>query len=214
MLIRSIPKVWNFASVIFKILIMKKLILLALVVIQINVFAQDEETKHYLSLELDPAPFILKGYSYNLKFSHANAPRFAIMGSVFSSHFPDGMMKKENKDAGWNKMNIETSYAIFIDYFFKSIRSGFYVGPSMLWYNKSVGMQSTEKRISFQTIYPSARIGYVWYPFNKIGLYINPWLNMGSEINLDDKNSIEGKTFETNTLNYILALHIGYSVTF
>jgi elongation factor P hydroxylase len=34
---------------------------------------------------------------------------------------------------------------------------------------------------------------------------------MGSEINLDDKNQLNGIEIEPNKLNYIIALHIGYS---
>ena len=45
-------------------------------------------------------------------------------------------------------------------------------------------------------------------------LYVNPWFNIGSEINVDSKNEIDGIEFESNKLNYILALHIGYNFNF
>ena len=84
----------------------------------------------------------------------------------------------------------------------------------MFWYNKSVELEATNSRTEFSTIYPNVRAGYVWYPFRKIDLYVNPWFNIGSEINVDSKNEIDGIEFESNKLNYILALHIGYSFNF
>ncbi len=170
------------------------------------------ESKHQLSIELDPAPYILGGYSVSLKYSSANNPKIAYMASVYQSDFPDGMMIKNNKDKGWTDMKLKTSYAVFVEFYLNEKRKGFYFGPSLFWYNKSVELETINHRTKFSSIYPNIRAGYVWYPFKKIGLYLNPWLNIGSEINLDNKNQLNGIEFEPNKFSYIVALHIGYSL--
>lgn len=38
-------------------------------------------------------------------------------------------------------MKIETSYALFVDYFIKSNRTGFHTGPSVFFYSKSMRKQ-------------------------------------------------------------------------
>lgn len=176
----------------------------------VSIFGQKSEPAQ-LSVEIDPAPFILKGYSVSVKYSPKRTQKMAWMVSVYQSDFPNGMMTKVNRDRGWTNMKLKTSYATFVEFYLNQERKGFYFGPSVFWYNKSVDLQSVNNRIEFSTIYPNARIGYVWYPFRNLDLYVNPWFNVGSEINLDAKNQLDGIVFEPNKLNYIVALHIGYS---
>ncbi len=193
-----------------------QIFLLVLVSLQLN--AQNDNTqiisKNYLSLELDPAPFLLGGYSFSLKYSPKNANHFSFMGSVYSSEFPDKMMGKSNYEKGFRDLKIETSFAFFADYFLKNDRTGFHFGPSVFLYSKSVGLENTVERTSFNSIYPNIRIGYVYKPFMKSGFYINPWFNLGKEYVLDDKNYIEGLEYSTENISYVLAIHLGYRIIF
>lgn len=193
---------------------MKSILTTVLLLSALISIGQDTNQKNLLALELDPAPFILNGYSFSLKYSHAKLPKWGLMASVYSSEFPDGMINKSNKDQGWESMQIETSYAVFVKYHLNENRKGFYFGPAFFWYNKSVMYSQTEERIDFTNVYPNVVAGYNWYPFKKIGLYLNPWLSLGSELNIDDKNTLNGVEFIPNSFNYILALHIGYSIQF
>jgi hypothetical protein len=175
----------------------------------INLSAQKAESK-YFAFELDPAPYLLQGYSVSLKFSPKSTPRIAYMASIYRSNFPDGMMNPNNRSRGWTDMNIETSYAAFMEFYLNDKRKGFYFGPALFWYNKSVTLAVLNKQTAFSSIYPNLRAGYIWHPFKSLNLYLNPWINLGSEINLDDKNQVQGIEFESNKFNYIIALHIGY----
>jgi hypothetical protein len=197
---------------------MKTLLTFLLFFICIQSDAQNANTgnpsKNYLSLELDPAPFILNGYSFSLKYSPASVSHLAIMGSVFSSEFPDKMMDKSNYDRGFRNLKINTSYAFFTDYFLKPDKSGLYFGPSVFLYSKTVELNSSDEVANFKSIYPNVRIGYVYKPFKKVGFYLNPWFNVGKEFVLDNKNYIEGEEFSSSKLTYIIAIHLGYQFTF
>ncbi len=172
---------------------------------------QNYSNLNHFSVELDPAPFILSGYSVSLKFSSKNLPNLAIMGSIYSADFPDGMMIDSNRDKGWKDVRIETSYAVLVEYFFNTKRDGIYIGPSLFLYNKSVTLESSQKRTTFSSSFPNIRAGYIWYPFNKMNLYLNPWINIGSEITLDNNNTVNGISFDVNKINCVIALHVGYS---
>ena len=176
-----------------------------------TIFGQNREGTQ-LAIEIDPAPYILKGYSISLKYSPKQLPKIAFMASIYQSDFPDGMMTKTNKNNGWKDMKIERSYAAFAEYYLNEEKRGFYFGPSVFWYNKSVELEAINNRTKLSTIYPNIRAGYIWYPFKKLDLYLNPWLNIGSEINLDKKNQLNGVEFVPNKLKYIVALHIGYKI--
>ena len=195
---------------------MKKLQIILLVFITLQASAQNDSisnhSKNYVSIELDPAPFILGGYSFSLKYSPEKLKHLAFMASVYSSKFPNKMMSKSNYEKGFRNMKINTSYALFVDYFIKPDKSGFHVGPSVFFYSKSVAANFSAATANFKTIYPNIRAGYVYRPFKKIGFYINPWLNFGKEFVSGNNNSVGGKEFSTNT-SYVAAIHFGYQVT-
>jgi len=197
---------------------MKTLFLLLFFFICIESNAQKDSTttslKNYLSFELDPAPFILGGYSFSLKFSAQKLSHFTFMGSVYSSKFPDRMMDKHNSENGYRNMKINTSLAFFTDYFIKSDRSGFHFGPSVFLYSKTVESIYSSEVTNFNSLYPNVRLGYVYRPFIKSGFYINPWFNLGKEFILDNNNSVEGKKFSTKSISYVVALHLGYQIPF
>lgn len=191
---------------------MKKLLTTIILLVTAGVISAQSTSNRFISLELDPAPFILKGYSFSLKFGSKKCPKSSIMASVYASDFPDGMMKKTNRDNGWTNMKYKPSYALFAEFYLNENRKSWYWGPSVFYYNKEVSHESSTTAVSFTSVYPNVRVGYVWAPFKKSGLYLNPWFNIGSEIGLDNNNKLNGQTFELNTLQYIMALHVGYRI--
>jgi hypothetical protein len=197
---------------------MKTLTLLLLLFVTCSVHSKAQtdtlSQSHYLSLEVDPAPFVLNGYSFSVKYSSKRLPHLAFTGAVYAAHFPDKMMSKTNYQKGWREVHFETSYAGFVDYFLNRRRTGLHAGPSLFLYKKSAGLEGISQRATFYTIYPNIRIGYVYQPFRKIGLYLNPWINVGSERNLDKANHLEDITFTPSSFQYIMALHIGYQLNF
>lgn len=167
-------------------------------------------TNNYISVEVDPAPFILGGYSFSLKYSPAKFRHFSLMGSVYRSDFPDKMMSEENYENGFRNLKIKTSYALFADYFLKENRTGFHFGPSIFFYNKSVEHNASDEVANYKSVYPNVRAGYVFVPFKNCGLYLNPWINFGKEIAVGNNPSINDSEFVSDDLSYIIALHIGY----
>jgi hypothetical protein len=169
-------------------------------------------SSHYVALELDPAPFIFGGYSVSAKFSPKCAEHFTLMGSVYSSRLPDALMSVSNTDKGFKDVKIETSFALFADYFLDEDRTGLHFGPSVFLYSKSVGKKETYDRARFKSIYPNVRVGYLYQPFETVGLYINPWINFGTEIMLDENGRIGTTEFEPNAISYVAAIHVGYQI--
>jgi hypothetical protein len=197
---------------------MKTINIILLIFAFVNANAQTEpitgSSKNYLSIELDPAPFILGGYSFSLKYSPAKLNHVTFMGSIYSSEFPDNMMSKTNYENGFRNLKINTSYAFFADYFLKPNRSGFHFGPSIFLYDKTIESNTSTDITNFKSIYPNIRIGYVYKPFKNNGLYLNPWFNFGKEFVIDGDNSIEGQEFSANKVTYVMAIHLGYQITF
>lgn len=176
--------------------------------------AQTSTPSSTLAVELDPAPFILGGYSVSVRYSPQTLNHFSLTGSVYSSRLPDKMMGKANYEKGLRDLKIETSYALFFDYFLKANRTGFHAGPSVFFYSKSVGNNFDAARQNLNSIYPNLRVGYVYKPFRKSGLYLNPWLNLGKEMVTKRDKASHGAAFVPDKWMYILALHVGYRVEF
>lgn len=189
-------------------------IIAGLLLLSSGIQAQSQQNKSTISVELDPAPFILGGYSVSLKYSASEWNHFTVTGSVYSSKFPDKMMGKSNYENGFRDLKIETSFAVFTDYYLKSNRTGLHFGPSAFFYSKTVGSKFDTERLGFKSIYPNLRIGYVYKPFKKLGLYFDPWFNVGKEFVLNRTNARDGAMYATDKFSYIIALHIGYQFVF
>jgi hypothetical protein len=196
---------------------MKKILFLSLLTISLSTSAQNKtvsEKRNFLSVEIDPAPFILGGYSVSLKYSPEKLSNLTFMGSVYSSRLPDNLISKSNKAKGWENLQLETSYAFFADYFLNNKRTGFHFGASVFLYNKSVELNESPVRVEFTTIYPNLRVGYVYRPFKKCGFYVNPWVNFGKESPVDDGNKLNVVEYSFEGINYVMALHLGYEINF
>lgn len=188
---------------------MKNVLLLALLTLGISAHAQQ---KNYLSVEIDPAPFVLKGYSVSVKFSPKKLSHYSIMGSVYSGDLPDKLMSKENLDKGWKGAHINTSYALFTDYFIKEDRRGLHFGPSVFYYRKSIELKGSTETKNYSSIYPNIRIGYTFNFCKNSRLYIDPWLNFGKELNVDGNPKINSTEYKNNAFNYVMAVHVGYRI--
>jgi len=170
--------------------------------------------QHSISVEVDPAPFILKGYSFSIRYNHQRLPNWSIMASAFAADFPNSMVSDVNRKNGWKELKFTCSKALFVDYHFKQSGKGLFVGPSVFFYNSTATNTNTQQTVSFTTVYPNLRIGYSWYPFRKLNLYATPWINIGKEFMTGNTNKFTGSPYQTDNFKYILALHIGYKYSF
>ncbi len=174
----------------------------------------DSSATHSISLEADPAPFLLNGYSFSIRYSHQKLPHWSVMASAFAADFPNGMLSDINKQNGWSQLRFGCSKALFVDYHFRKNGKGFFAGPSLFTYNSSITNTLSGKTSAFKSVYPNLRIGYTWFPFKKLNLYAVPWLNMGKEFMVNTTDAAAGVAYQPDKFKYILALHIGYRYSF
>lgn len=193
---------------------MKTLVTIILMALSMGVYAQADSTtctyKKTLSVEIDPAPFILGGYSFSLKYSPKNMEHWSFMASVYSSRFPDKMMSTENYEKGFRDQKMNPSSAVFVDYYLKNNRKGLHFGPSVFWYNKEIGHKEYSETTKFNSIYPNVRLGYLFNLCKSEKFYINPWMNVGHEFIIGNSNKIQGNSYKPSAVSYIIAVHLGY----
>lgn len=170
--------------------------------------------QHSISIELDPAPFILSGYSFSARYNNKQWPHWSIMASTFAADFPNNMVSGVNRENGWKDLKFVFSKALFVDYYLKSSGKGLFVGPSVFMYNNEAMNLNAGKKIAFKTVYPNLRVGYTWYPFRRLNLYATPWLNIGKEFRTSHSDQFEGTAYRTEKFKYIPALHLGYRYSF
>ena len=189
----------------------KVVFILTLVIFAHCLQAQTNSGKTVLAIEIDPAPYLTGGRSVFVRYKK-DVSKISVSAAVFGgSELPGFLMTKENKNNGFTAEKIRLGYAVFGDYFMKGEHKGLYFGPSLFLYNKSISKTNSPETARYSVLYPNVRLGYIWYPFSRINLYVTPWLSLGSEINLDSKNEINGVKYKPRILDYIVAIHFGYS---
>lgn len=196
---------------------MKKTFCLLLLTTLLNASSQTDSLplskKNILSLEVDPAPFILGGYSISLRYIPKKTGRMSFMFSSYGSSFPDAMMDKTNYNKGFRNLKIKPSTAFFLDYFLNNKQKGWHLGPSIFAYSKTVELKNYPGNISFYSLYPNLRLGYL-FKISNSGFYINPWLNVGKEIFISGEKATNEMEYSLNAYSYIVALHLGYRISF
>lgn len=189
-------------------------LVIALLLLRLPLAAQEQgpssTSRSSLSLELDPAPFLLNGYSFSVRHANSKVPHWSLMASVYSADMPDRMISAENRDAGWSDLRLAPSFAVFADRTFREDGRGFYFGPSVFLYDNRVTHAPSGTALAFRSIYPNIRLGYTWFPFRGAQFYFSPWLNVGTELALDATGTDEVPAYELENVKYIVALHLGY----
>jgi hypothetical protein len=187
---------------------------LVLAIIQTCEAQTTKKKQHTIALEIDPAPFIMEGHSFSVRYSNENLPHWSFTGSTFSGKYPNGLLSKANKNNGWENLEFKCSNAVFADYHINADRKGLFFGPSLFSYKNEIENKNAGNKIRFRTVYPNVRVGYNWFPIKKLDLYLSPWVNVGKEFSIDSRNKYNNLTYQTNNIKYIAALHIGYKYSF
>ena len=192
------------------------------------VFAQyskpgKDSTLFFASVETDPAFWagtLSNGFGFdaNIDFRLTKYPhlRFGILG--YSGKWSGDLGKsilltndftENNWATQWNGLGIETQrqFRLGLE------RGGLQPGIRLQW-NQFVYTQDniTKGKANHFTITP--QVGFQWFPFQKIGLYVLPWAGVQIPVLGTDQISINGEERATRQLMPVVTAHIGWEFKF
>ncbi len=188
-----------------------------------NAQVKNDSLKLSISLETDPAFWAgtlqnSVGFDANLdfKFKKLQGFRFGILGysGKWSGAFGKQLIltsdfKEDNWETQWNGLGLEFQYQFKMGL----KRGGLLTGVRLQW-NQFLYNQNDQKKGEANHFVMTPQIGFQWFPFKKLGLYVLPWA--GEQIPaLGDDRIYINKTFHaTRKLMPIITAHLGWEFSF
>lgn len=171
----------------------------------------DFEKNTKISIELDPATFLFKGYSLHLRIQPKNSDHHLFGVGLYAMDLPDVFvnLNELNKNKGW-KARINLGYGLFEEYYFSEVNRKWFVGGQLSIQEFQIENENYTGFEKFSNILVMPYIGYSFIPF-KNRFYIKPWGGVGYTSKISGVNSIQGDTYDIAPLTMFLTVHLGYT---
>lgn len=184
---------------------------------------QNDSATACVSIETDPAfwagtlPNGL-GFDANADFRVTKLPhlRFGILGysGKWAGSFGKRILLTEdfaenNWVTQWNGIGIEAQY----QFRFGLKRGGLQPGLRLQW-NQFIYRQDNTGKGTANHFVMTPQIGFQWFPFRSLGLYILPWAGVQIPVTGSDKIIINGAERATRKNMTVATAHIGWEFKF
>lgn len=176
----------------------------------IPVFTQDYTSR--LSVELDPAVFLLKGYSVHLRYQPMFSERFLIGVGAYAMDVPQYLLNLNatNRDKGW-QVRIRGAYLLYGEFYPRRANYGWFIGEQVGFQRFAVRNRTEGPTlIKFNNVLMTTYIGYSWHPY-KGSFYVKPWIGVGYTSTVDGTSEVGSLTYEVAPWVPSMALHLGFT---
>ena len=184
----------------------KNILICLLALLTLQGYSQERKL---MALETDPITTALGAKTLSVLFEPAELEHWSLFTNLVSADFPDWMddlLNPKNEGKGFDT-RVVLGGGFAIDYFVKPQREGLYAGLLNLVFVNEVARSGQTDRLLSHNVIP--RIGYRWYPFPKLGLYLNPFMGLRYEYLWSSEHT--GKLpFEAAGLGPFGTIHIGF----
>lgn len=188
-----------------------------------NLKPKSDSTMVFVSIETDPAFWVGTlpkglGFDANIDFRIAKLPRlrFGILGysGKWSGNFGKTILltkdfTENNWVTQWNGIGIEAQYQFRLGL----KRGGLQPGLRLQW-NQFIYTQDNSKKGEANHFVITPQIGFQWFPFKKIGLYVLPWAGVQIPTIGTDKIIIDNAERATRKIMPVVTTHIGWEFKF
>lgn len=179
--------------------------------------------KSQFIVELDPLPYILGGGGGHLGWTPLSSKHFTFgLGFVIGPEFPEPFveMDKRNKDEGWS-LKVNQGAGVWVQYYLREPNEGWFTGLQV--FTQEMELQKDEypdQSDRTNVLMGAVQAGYVWYPLNKVNLYLRPWAGFGIQKTIkatfdpdevDPEMRIEDREYYLASFLPFATFHIGYA---
>ena len=163
------------------------------------------------SLEIDPATYLLDGYSLHFRFTLPDpAPNWVFGAGIYRMELPDPLRKMVITNADRDlEITLTQGYGLFAEYSLRPDRQGWFVGGQLGITRFELHNPSLGPDADYTTLLIMPRIGYRWVPFQN-GFYLLPWAGIGYTPLLSGETAIGERSYHRSGILPLFTLHLGY----
>jgi hypothetical protein len=152
------------------------------------------------SLEADPFPYTVDGYSLHLGHRTAAGKHRAQVGA-FAADVPGWLHSNDAVDVRVRAMTVK------IDHFFSNETEGFFVGLDSVFGHLEYTVEATGEDETRNQIWVGPRAGYRYHFTDH--WYVTPWVSLYYRTNASDFQ-VGAEQFEEDRVIVLPTVHIGY----
>ena len=110
----------------------KKTTVLILMLLLTSMMIKAQESKTRLSLEVDPATFVFKGYGVHIRVQPSTCQHLLFGVGMYAMDIPDVLvdMNEKNKGKDWS-VRLNHGASGFVEHHFTEVNSKFFVGSQL-----------------------------------------------------------------------------------
>lgn len=180
---------------------------------------QSETVDFYVSIETDPAFWVGTlangvGFDANVDFRLKSIPnlRFGVLGysGIWSGAFGKTLLLTERFTENdwtkqWNGLGIEAQYQFRLGL----KRGGLQPGVRLQW-NQFRYSQNAAATFEANHFVITPQVGFQWFPFANIGLYLLPWAGVQVPVAGTDAVFVNNQSRATRKIMPVITAHIGW----
>lgn len=164
-----------------------------------------------LQIETDPTMFVFRGGALHLRTTFPEAPRVTVGVGGYAMDLPSPMVElwPANRGEGWTA-HLQ-GVGAFVDVHPHTPDRGLTLGVQVAahrWSLRRPRESPEPSRMAALLVMP--RVGYEWYPVRSLGLYVFPWLGVGTTRRIGATAEVAGEPYTLAALQVLPAVHVGW----
>ena len=181
----------------------------AAVVVVVSVACAQGAAQTRVSVASDVTPWTLSGYSVVATVEPVAHWRFSA--EVWGFEFPSLLVELNdaNQDEGWRR-RVDVAVAIYADYALNPDGGGFHFGVAVDAIRSTVRRSGVPGDGSFWSLEVLPRVGYRWFVWDDLGLFLNPWVGAGPLVAVESLPVVGGERFEESGVQAVGTVHLGW----
>ena len=178
-------------------------------------FAQQEQTstndKTRISLEIDPATFVFKGYGVHLRIQPKKTDHLFLGIGAYAMNMPDVLVdfNKNNKGKNWN-VRLNKGFGVFAEHHFTEVNKKWFIGTQVSLQEYKIENDIIAGANKFTNLLAMGYFGYTLKPFDN-NFYIKPWAGIGYSSKIDGTTMLGTSEYDNAPITMFATLHLGYT---
>ena len=171
--------------------------------------AKTDRKLGWVSVEFDPITTPLGARNLLVYLEPPALPHASFGAVAFASDFPgwvDDLMGYRNRGEGFD-LRVRPSPGVVADWYLGEDRAGWHVGAFAFYWRYEAARGGDVAR--FQNLIAMPRVGYRWFPFDRLPVYLDPFVGAMFEARAGGESDLDGSRVRPSPVLPFATIHLG-----
>ena len=182
-----------------------------LITVLLSVLSSTAHADTSASLATDLSPWFLDGYSAIAMVEPNAVPGLRLTAEFWGMQMPSAVLElgPENRGEGWQR-KFTHAVALYGDWHPSKDGTSWHVGGILNFLASRLSRDGLDEVGRMQSAEVLVRGGYRWFPFSRLGLFVDPWVAAGYIFPVGPRPTVGGEKFVEFPLQVVGTIHLGW----